>query len=149
MSKLIKKCEHPIFKFELYDDCIIYKRTNSAGNKFIGALTGYEMLKSDINQTIFLKDITDIEIKKTTWLEPGYFRIKAGGVTQVEIVYIKDFCEKLQEDINKIKNDYSQRTNIASGKSDLNDLEKLAELKSKGIITEEEFQAKKKQILGL
>ena len=31
----------------------------------------------------------------------------------------------------------------------LNDLEKLADLKNKGIITEEEFQAKKKQILGL
>lgn len=31
----------------------------------------------------------------------------------------------------------------------LNDLEKLAELKQKGIITEEEFAAKKKQILGL
>ena len=33
--------------------------------------------------------------------------------------------------------------------SDLEDLEKLAELKEKGIITEDEFQAKKKQILGL
>jgi hypothetical protein len=29
------------------------------------------------------------------------------------------------------------------------ELEKLSELRSKGIITEEEFQAKKKQILGL
>ena len=34
-------------------------------------------------------------------------------------------------------------------KSSLSDLEKLAELRDKGIITEEEFQAKKKQILGL
>jgi Short C-terminal domain len=33
--------------------------------------------------------------------------------------------------------------------SDLDDLEKLADLKSKGVITEEEFQAKKKQLLGL
>ncbi len=32
---------------------------------------------------------------------------------------------------------------------DVDDLEKLAELKQKGIITEEEFAAKKKQILGL
>lgn len=30
-----------------------------------------------------------------------------------------------------------------------NDLEKLAELKSKGVITEEEFAAKKKQLLGI
>lgn len=33
--------------------------------------------------------------------------------------------------------------------ADLGQLEKLAELKSKGIITEEEFRAKKKQLLGL
>jgi hypothetical protein len=31
----------------------------------------------------------------------------------------------------------------------MDELEKLAELKDKGIITEEEFEAKKKQILGL
>lgn len=33
--------------------------------------------------------------------------------------------------------------------SNLGDLEKLADLKTKGVITEEEFQAKKKQLLGL
>jgi len=36
-----------------------------------------------------------------------------------------------------------------SGGSDLDQLEKLASLRDKGIITEDEFQAKKKQILGL
>ena len=43
------------------------------------------------------------------------------------------------------------RTSIPNSKpvKDYNELEKLAELKDKGIITEEEFQAKKKQILGL
>ncbi len=34
-------------------------------------------------------------------------------------------------------------------RSEIYDLEKLAELKEKGIISEEEFNAKKKQILGL
>ena len=33
--------------------------------------------------------------------------------------------------------------------SDLDELEKLASLKDRGIITEEEFEAKKKQLLGL
>lgn len=37
----------------------------------------------------------------------------------------------------------------ASGGSDLDQLEKLASLRDKGIITEDEFQAKKRQILGL
>ncbi|WP_414858413.1 SHOCT domain-containing protein [Phormidesmis priestleyi] len=38
---------------------------------------------------------------------------------------------------------------VANNNSDLDQLEKLASLKEKGIISEEEFQAKKKQILGL
>lgn len=36
-----------------------------------------------------------------------------------------------------------------SGSQSIEDLEKLAELRDKNIITEEEFQAKKKNILGL
>jgi len=40
-----------------------------------------------------------------------------------------------------------QGTNTES--SNLNELEKLAELRDKGIITEAEFQQKKKQLLGL
>jgi Short C-terminal domain len=38
---------------------------------------------------------------------------------------------------------------IQTQSGNLNDLEKLAELKGKGIISEDEFAAKKKQILGL
>ena len=42
-----------------------------------------------------------------------------------------------------------QREKSKNESNNLNDLEKLADLKDKGIITEEEFYAKKKQILGL
>ena len=38
---------------------------------------------------------------------------------------------------------------VSNNTSDLEQLEKLASLKEKGIVSEEEFQAKKKQILGL
>lgn len=38
---------------------------------------------------------------------------------------------------------------VATALSDVGQLEKLAELRDKGVITEEEFSAKKKQILGL
>ncbi len=39
--------------------------------------------------------------------------------------------------------------NPAANTSGLNDLEKLADLRDKGIITPDDFEAKKKQILGL
>lgn len=45
--------------------------------------------------------------------------------------------------------DELQKKKEKNESSDLNVLEKLAELKDKGIITEEEFNAKKRQILGL
>ncbi len=43
----------------------------------------------------------------------------------------------------------SSSTAQSTMSSALDDLEKLADLKAKGILTEEEFQMKKKQILGL
>ena len=53
-----------------------------------------------------------------------------------------DFCIKCGNALNNGSTGIIKVNN-------LEDLEKLAELKEKGIITEEEFQAKKKQILGL
>ncbi len=43
----------------------------------------------------------------------------------------------------------SSSTSSSNGNSTLDDLEKLADLKKKGILSEAEFEAKKKQILGL
>ena len=53
---------------------------------------------------------------------------------------------KLTEFMDLVK---SFAPNPAAGNSGLNDLEKLADLRDKGIITPADFEAKKKQILGL
>lgn len=55
-----------------------------------------------------------------------------------------------QEDYSK-QDDYSapEEEGPAFSDDDAEQLEKLADLKDKGIITEEEFNQKKKQILGL
>ena len=50
---------------------------------------------------------------------------------------------------NKISKIKDSKTNNSSNYTNLDELEKLANLKEKGIITEEEFVAKKKQLLGL
>ena len=55
----------------------------------------------------------------------------------------------LFEEAKEIIEERISRDNKPSENSSLNDLEKLAELKEKGIITEEEFKGKKKQLLGL
>ena len=53
---------------------------------------------------------------------------------------------KLKEFMDLVKSFAPNPTAVNSG---LNDLEKLADLRNKGIITPDEFEAKKKQILGL
>lgn len=54
---------------------------------------------------------------------------------------------KVQEAIYRAKNMGTRIHETRGG--DLGDLEKLAALKEKGIITQADFEAKKKQILGL
>ncbi len=61
------------------------------------------------------------------------------------------FNNKKNDDFEEAKRLIEERINNVStpGSVGLDELEKLAELKEKGIITKEEFDAKKKQILGL
>ena len=61
-----------------------------------------------------------------------------GGISRAESLYFADW----QKTIEDLRNGNGQT-------SDLDDLEKLSGLKDKGIITEDEFKAKKKQLLGL
>ena len=58
----------------------------------------------------------------------------------------KQWAEKAQEFIMKEALGGKDKQNNTSG---LEDLEKLAELKNKGIISEAEFNLKKKQLLGI
>ncbi|MFW5890954.1 MAG: SHOCT domain-containing protein, partial [bacterium] len=57
---------------------------------------------------------------------------------------IKKIIEEKRDNLDNIQKQVKQPQS-----SGINDLEKLAKLKEKGIITEEEFNAKKKQILDL
>ena len=70
------------------------------------------------------------------------YELKSCSACGAENPNYADFCIKCG---NALNNGSSSITKV----NNLEDLEKLAELKEKGIITEEEFQAKKKQILGL
>lgn len=57
--------------------------------------------------------------------------------------------EPARQTVAKLRQLISNYQNVGQPTSGIGDLEKLAELRDKGIVTEEEFQAKKKQILGL
>jgi hypothetical protein len=94
----------------------------------------------------------------TRW--PGKFIIKAafaGGITNLTVtadlnMFLASQSQvlmnqaKLTEFMDLVK---SFAPNPSANNSGLNDLEKLADLRDKGIITPDDFEAKKKQILGL
>jgi hypothetical protein len=94
----------------------------------------------------------------TRW--PGKFIIQAAsakGITNLTVTADLNMVlasqsqvlmnqAKLTEFMDLVK---SFAPNPPANSSGLNDLEKLAELRDKGIITPAEFEAKKKQILGL
>ena len=57
----------------------------------------------------------------------------------------------ITECLQRVRNEFDQSSGGSSqmASSSIGDLEKLAALKEKGLITDGEFEAKKKQLLGL
>ena len=122
-----------------------------------GFLLGGGMLRGD--KTIPYTSIVAVQHKKAG-ITAGYIQLSIkggaeakGGLFQstsdentinfhsgknVKFLEAKQYIE---EQIN------GSKTNVSSG--GINDLEKLAELKAKGIITQGDFDAKKKQLLEL
>lgn len=73
-------------------------------------------------------------------------KINGKGTLLAEVEMPKPWAEKVQTFITE-EIQSSRDSNPST--SSIGDLEKLAELKDKGIITQGEFEQKKKQILGL
>jgi len=72
----------------------------------------------------------------------GWSPFKGSVAFKVEENLFNDWVRQIEEVRN---GNYSKSNNLGQ----LNELEKLAELKDKGILTKEEFEKKKKTVLGL
>ncbi|MFC1871377.1 SHOCT domain-containing protein [Chloroflexota bacterium] len=116
-------------------------------------------LKGD--KEILISQISSIQFKKAGMITNGYIQFafvggleSKGGIfnaTQDENTIM--FNVKQQPSFERLKTAVDEgiaRQHIAPKEtSSLDDLEKLASLRDRGIITEEEFNAKKRQILGI
>ena len=110
---------------------------------------------SFVNEILYLKDINSIDSGKFTAdriFNNGGIIIKGNSQTiTIRGTNIKFVVDEIRNIILKAKEDLEENsTNNVSGTNSLNyleELEKLAELKEKGILSEEEFNSKKKQIL--
>lgn len=87
--------------------------------------------------------------RKNKLLEYGYKLKKTVKATNPENAIAFALNKKIDNALNK-KNDNSHpKSKTSSTMSDLDQLERLFDMKKKGIITDEEFEKKKKQILNL
>lgn len=114
------------------------------------------------DKEIFLNQISSIQLKKCSMLTNGYIQFAFSGGKEAKggIVQATSdentvmFKKKMEPDFIMLKDKIEEaitKFNSPAPKTDgaLDNLEKLAKLKEQGILTEEEFTAKKKQILGL
>jgi len=113
------------YVFKADDEYISYK--SMYGKSF-------RVLKSDI-ESVSLDDAS---------MGKNKIKINGRGTTLADVDMPKPWAEKVQD---FIRSELPEKTNNQS--SSLHELEKLSELKDKGVITEEEFLSKKKQLLGL
>jgi len=138
-------------QIELQEDKIIIKREG-----FLSFLT--QGLRGD--KEILISQISSIQFKYPSTFTNGFIQFSylggvehKGGILDATKDENTVFFNSFQlQDFKSLKEMIENRINEFAKKdkrSDLGDLEKLAELRDKGIITEEEFNAKKKQILGI
>ncbi len=111
-------------------------------------------------KTIPYSSITAVDFKKAG-MTAGYLRLIIMGSQDNKGTVFKTANDentitfqigsnsKFEEAKHLIEERMGQPTQPQQSSNSLNDLEKLAELKEKGIISQEEFDAKKKQLLGI
>jgi hypothetical protein len=127
---------------------------NKTDRKLSFALGGYKFTANDeyvSYQSIYgksfrvlRKDIESVSLDKGG-MGKNIIKVNGRGTLLAEIELPKSWSEQAQDFIRKEALGGSSN-NLTSN---VGDLEKLAELKDKGIISQEEFNKKKKQILGL
>lgn len=136
----------------LTDTGVIIKR----GAK--GFFLGGGMLRGD--KTIPYSSIIAVQLKKAG-LVAGYIQLTLKGgseaksglfqsATDENTINFHSYNNKNEkfEEAKKIIEDYINEGGVKTS-SNLDEIEKLAKLKEKGIITQEEFEAKKKSLLDL
>jgi hypothetical protein len=136
---------------ELYEHKITIKRTGFA-NFLTKGLQG--------DKDIFINQLTSIQFKKAGAFVSGYLKFGVlGGVEGKRGIFEAAgdenavmFTEPQEPAFEQIRAELEKKLGeraVGGSVSSYDDLEKLAGLRDRGIITEEEFVAKKKQLLKI
>jgi len=154
MSELLYELKGINGQLELYEDKIVIKRKGVLSKMTQGFFKG--------DKTIYINQITAIQVKPGTLWTNGYIQITVPGgleskkglfdATQDENTVI--FTKKNNELVDQIKSKIEelisrQHTGYINQLSPADEIRKYKELLDDGLITQEEFEKKKKQLLGL
>ncbi len=155
MSELLYELKGINGQLELYEDKIIIKRKGALSKMTQGFFKG--------DKTIYINQITGIQVKPGTLWTNGYIQITVpGGIESkkglLDAIHDENsvvFTGENNELVNQIKSKIEelmsrQRTgSIINQLSPTDEIRKYKELLDDGVITQEEFEQKKKQLLGL
>lgn len=127
------------------------------GNTWLITLTDKRVIFLDKGMIYGLKqEIINLDkihgVSCKTGIFFGEIEINDGAIVRkIENVWkktVKLFTNKLQDALDNYSNQAIKQNVPSSGNDVVSQLEKLAELKEKGILTEEEFKIQKAKILG-
>lgn len=157
MSQLIYELKGAYGKYmDVYDDRVIIRTKVGAGSLLTGNASNGE-------KSIYYTDCIGIQFKKSGF-GIGYLQLETASsmmkdkkdnyFSENSFAFFKKSNEKMEEvanyveqQIHKIKDQKNSPTIVTSSPAE--ELKKFKELLDSGIITQEEFDAKKKQLLGL
>lgn len=156
MNEILFKANGRNGLIELYENQLVIKKK----------LGGLKRMLTTGDKEIFLDNIKNVNYKSANSMTWGFIQFetaqntkelsKGSLMSSPNDDYSVNFSkkqqpefEKLKTEINELRSRNNSQTIIQNQFSEADELEKLADLKEKGILTQEEFDQKKKQILGL
>ena len=147
---------------DVYDNKVVFSSTKSTSTLVTGLVFGTSVTQGE--KTIYYKDAIGVQYKPSS-IADGYIQVEtaAGGVTSSSSQYGgensiqfsgKERNAEAEIIVNFIKNKIEEIKNAPVGGviqqvSPAEELKKFKELLDAGIITQEEFDAKKKELLGI
>ena len=155
MSELFYELKGINGQLELYEDKIIIRRKGALAKMTQGFFKG--------DKTNYINQITGIQVKPGTLWTNGYIQITVPGGIESKKGLLDDatldentvaFTSKDNELVNQIKSKIEELMSqqrmghMINQSSPADEIRKYKELLDDGVITQEEFEQKKKQLLG-
>ena len=101
-------------------------------------------------QSVLYKNISNVDYDKGGTFSSDSIEISLSGTERIIITYadLEELYHKLDEKVNEVHLDNSQKTTVIQEKNSVaEDLEKIAKLYEKGLLSDDEFKEMKRKII--